>query len=91
MYKSDMLFTDHFLLLSYLYNLRDFDNRATITQQELAEHLELSRATVNRIISDLKLADYLRADGRHLGRYIITKEAIRIVTIIKSIEDEDMV
>lgn len=87
MAKTDQFFTDNFLILSHLYNLRDFDNVAHITQQELADGFELSRATVNKIIGELKLSGCIKTDGRHLGRYVITKEAIRIVEILRSVEE----
>ena len=88
MRKTDQFFTDNFLILSYLCDLRDFDNMAHITQQELAERFEMSRATINKIIGDLKLSEYIKADGRHLGRYVISKEAIRIVEICRSVEEK---
>ena len=88
MRKTDQFFTDNFLILSYLCDLRDFDNMAHITQQELAERFEMSRATINKIIGDLKLAGYIKADGRHLGRYVISQEAIRIVEMCRSVEEK---
>jgi DNA-binding IclR family transcriptional regulator len=86
--KTDQFFTDNYLILSYLCNVRDFDNIAHVTQQELANGFEMSRATVNKIIGDLRLAGYIKPDGRHLGRYVISKEAIRIVEICRSAEEE---
>lgn len=88
MAKTDQFFTDNFLILSHLCNLRDYDNVAHITQQELADSFEMSRATVNKIIGDLRLSGYIKADGKHLGRYVISKEAIRIVDICRSVEKE---
>ena len=85
--KTDQFFTNNFLILSHLCNLRDYDNIAHITQQELADVFEISRATVNKIIGDLMLSGYLKTDGRHLGRYVISKEAIRVVEACTSIEE----
>ena len=87
MRKTDQFFTDNFIILSYLCDLRDFDNVAHITQQELADGFEMSRATINKIIGDLKLSGYIKADGRHLGRYVISQEAIRIVETCRSVEE----
>jgi DNA-binding IclR family transcriptional regulator len=89
MAKTDQFFTDNYLILSYLCNIRDFDNIAHVTQQELANGFEMSRATVNKIISDLRLSGYIKPDGRHLGRYVISKEAIRIVETMRSIEEDN--
>ena len=88
MRKTDQFFTDNFMVLSHLCNLRDYDNIAHITQQELANCFEMSRATMNKILGDLKLSGYIKSDGRHLGRYVISKEAIRIVETCRSIEEE---
>lgn len=86
--KTDQFFTDNFLILSYLCDLRDFDNISHITQQELADRFEMSRATVNKIVGDLKLSGYIKTDGKHLGRYVISKEAVDIVETIRSVEEE---
>ena len=88
MSKIDQFFTDNYLILSYLCNIRDFDNIAHVTQQELANGFEMSRATVNKIICDLRLSGYIKPDGRHLGRYVISKDAIRIVETIGSLIEE---
>ena len=87
MSKIDQFFTDNFIILSYLCDLRDFDNIAHITQQELADRLEMSRATVNKIVGELKLSGYIKSDGRHLGRYVIAKDAINIVDTFMSVEE----
>lgn len=86
--KTDQFFTNNFLILSYLCNLRDYDNIAHITQQELADRFEMSRATINKIIGDLMLSGYIKPDGRHLGRYVVSKEAVRIVETCKSVQEE---
>ena len=86
--KTDQFFTNNYLVLSHLCNLRDYDNIAHITQQELADSFEMSRATMNKIIGDLMLSGYIKPDGRHLGRYIVSKEAIRIVETVASIEEK---
>lgn len=87
MSKIDQFFTDNFFILSYLCDLRDFDNMAHITQQELADRFEMSRATVNKIVGDLKLSGYIKSDGRHLGRYVISGEAVSVVETFRSVEE----
>lgn len=87
MSKIDQFFTDNFLILSYLCDLRDFDNISHITQQELADRFEMSRATINKIIGDLKLSGYIKTDGKHLGRYVITKDAINVVETFRGVEE----
>ena len=71
--------TDNFHILSYLCEIRGKDDKVSITQQEIADKFDLSRATVNKIISELKSEGYLEQDGSHIGRYVVTKAAIKLV------------
>ena len=71
--------TDNFHILSYLCEIRGKDDKVSITQQEIADKFDLSRATVNKIISELKSEGYLEQDGAHIGRYVVTKAAIKLV------------
>ena len=71
--------TDNFHILSYLCEIRGKDDKVSITQQEIADKFGLSRATVNKIISELKSEGYLEQDGSHIGRYVVTKAAIKLV------------
>ena len=71
--------TDNFHILSYLCEIRGKDDKVSITQQEIADKFNLSRATVNKIISELKNEGYLEQDGSHIGRYVLTKAAIKLV------------
>ena len=70
--------TDNFRILSYLCKIKGQDNKVSVTQQEIADKFSLSRATVNKIIGELKADGYIELDGSHIGRYILTKDAILI-------------
>ena len=75
----DQFTTDNFHILSYLCEMRGKDDKVSITQQEIADKFDLSRATVNKIISELKSEGYIEQDGSHIGRYVLTKAAIKLV------------
>lgn len=80
--KIEQFTTDNFRILSYLCEIRGKDDKVSITQQEIADKFGLSRATVNKIVGELKSDGYIEQDGTHIGRYIIAKSAIKIVTTI---------
>ena len=80
--------TDNFRILSYLCEIKDKDNKVSVTQQEIANKFSLSRATVNKIIGDLKAEGYVEVDGNHIGRYIITKNALIVVKKIDALNDK---
>ena len=75
---------DNFRVLSYLYDIRGNDNRARITQQEIADEMDLSRATVNRIIKHLKNEDYIVQDSVHIGRYLLTEKTISVIETFRN-------
>ena len=79
----DRFITDDFRVLAYLYDKQAPDGKAYVTQQEIADHLELNRATINKIIGELKSEGYVQQDGAHNGRYILTEKSL---TIIKSFQ-----
>ena len=70
--------TDNFRILSYLCKIKGKDDKVSVTQQEIADKFSISRATVNKIIGELKKDGYIKLDGSHIGRYILTKNAILI-------------
>lgn len=84
---SDLkLFTnENFEILAYLYDRRNQDNMVTATQGEMADALYISRATTNKIVGELKNKGYLALDGKHIGRYILTKKAIRVVELFRQL------
>ena len=82
----DQFLTDNFHILSYLCSLKDKDGKVSITQQEIAYYFGLSRATVNKIVGELRASGYLGQDGNHVGRYILTDKAISVIETFRSIE-----
>ena len=77
---------DNFKVLSYLFEIKGNDNYARITQQEIADELGFSRATINKIIKVLKEEKYIVQDSLHIGRYLITDKAIVVINALKNIE-----
>lgn len=71
--------TDNFRILSYLCKIKGKDNKVSVTQQEIADKFGLSRATVNKIIGELKAEGYIELDGNHIGRYIINPQTINLI------------
>ena len=81
------LFTnDTFRVLAYLHDIRDQNNCARTTQQEVADELELSRVTVHNIFKQLKEYWYVAQDLEHVGRYFLTDKAIYVVETFRMIE-----
>jgi CRP-like cAMP-binding protein len=85
MSNIDQFTTDNFRILEYMYDIQGQDGKVSVTQQEIANMFSLSRATVNKIIGELKSGGYIKADGNHVGRYVITQNALNFVKTIKSI------
>lgn len=77
---------DNFRTLAYLYDMRGSNNKAHITQQEVANALEISRVTINRIVGELKNSGYIEQDGNHVGRYIITDKGLSVIETFRLIE-----
>jgi biotin operon repressor len=76
-------------MLAYLYEVRNPNtNTANVTQDELAERLYISRATVNKIIKNLRDAGYVRFDANHVGRYILADKSITVVETFKQLENK---
>lgn len=80
---------DNYTMLAYLYNIRNPNtNTANVTQDELAEKLYISRATVNKLIKNLKDAGYVLFDANHVGRYILADKSIVVVETFKQLEQK---
>ena len=75
---------DKFRVIAYLYDARGADNIAHITQQEVADALQLSRVTINGIFKQLKEDKYLKQDLKHLSRYLLTEKAISAVEMFRT-------
>lgn len=83
----EKIFTnENFRILSVLYDKKDNNNLIYITQQELAEEVHLSRATINIIFKTLKENGYLKPDDKHIGRYCLTLDAIKVVNTFRSLK-----
>ena len=83
----DQFLTDNFHILSYLCSLKDKDGKVSITQQEIADKFGLSRATVNKVIGELKSEGYIELDGKHVGRYIITQSSTNVTKEINKLNN----
>ena len=86
MSKLEKFTNSKFKLLAYMYDNKLKNNLIVATQDEMAVALGVSRATINRIIIELREEGYIDADGPHFGRYILTDSAINIVKTFKLIE-----
>ena len=77
---------DNFRTLAYLYDAKGANGKVHITQQEVADDLGISRATVNKIMGELRESGYIEPDGKHVGRYILTEQAITVIETFRTIE-----
>lgn len=85
----DFFVNDNYTMLAYLYNIRNPNtNTANVTQDELAEKLYVSRATVNKLIKNLRDAGYVLFDANHVGRYVLADKSIVVVETFKQLEQK---
>lgn len=85
----DFFVNDNYTMLAYLYNIRNPNtNTANVTQDELAEKLYISRATVNKLIKNLRDAGYVLFDANHVGRYVLADKSIVVVETFKQLEQK---
>ena len=85
MEKLEQFLTDNYHVLSYLYDNSTPDNKISITQQEIADAIGLGRTKVNAIMQELKQQGYLVSENGHLGRYLITQQAIFLLKNLKTV------
>lgn len=85
MEQLNQFLTDNYHTLSYLYDNSSQDNKISITQQEIADAMGISRTTVNRIMQELKKDGYLVSENGHMGRYLITPQAILFLKNVKTV------
>lgn len=81
---------NNFLILSHLYDEKNQNNVVKITQDEVAEHLGLSRVTVNRAFVLFINNGYLRRDTSHVGRYTITTLGCKVVCNIRELNTDNI-
>ena len=75
----DFFTNSNFKVLNYLYENKGKDNLVKITQDEIGQALNMNRTTINYIMKGLKEKGYIIHDESRVGRYYLTKEAIKIV------------
>lgn len=85
MSKLDYFTNDSFKILNYLYEQRNSNNIASVTQQELADMFGISRVTVNKLISDLTTNGYLKRCESKWARYQLSQEAIDFVKGVRAV------
>ena len=79
----EALTNNNFLVLSYLYDRKDKENLVRITQGDISEDLGLSKGTVITIFKNLKEYGYLGKDEKHIGRYLLTNDAVKVVELFR--------
>ena len=79
----EALTNNNFLVLAYLYDRKDKENLVRITQGDISEDLGLSKGTVITIFKSLKEYGYLGKDEKHIGRYLLTNDAVKVVELFR--------
>lgn len=74
-----------FVVLEHLYNNKDGENIARLTQGEIAVSLDMGRVTINKLVSELRKDSYLK-DAMHSWGYVLTPKAIALITEMKKID-----
>lgn len=75
---------DKFRVLACLYDARGTDGSTRITQQEVADELNLSRVTINGIFKQLKDDGYLQRDPARASKHFLTNKAIMAVEMFRA-------
>lgn len=78
----------NFVILAHLYDEKDQNNVVKITQDEVAEHLGLSRVTINKAFALFVQNSYLQRDFKHVGRYYLTDLGCKVVEVIRTLSVE---
>ena len=89
MINTNIFVNDTFRALSVLYDLRDDKNLIRITQQELADVLQISRPTVNIIFTKLRNEGYLMQDKDRVAHYYLTVDAIKVIKMFRKLEQQN--
>ena len=88
MINTNIFINDTFRTLSALYDLKDDKNLVRVTQQELADILQISRPTVNIIFTKLLNEGYLFQDKDRVAHYYLTPDAIKVVKLFRKLEQQ---
>lgn len=78
--------TNTYRVLAYMYENKDKNNIVNITQNEIAQALDLNKSSVNMMMKTLKEKGFVIQDEEHLGRYSLTESAIKTVSLFKKSE-----
>lgn len=74
---------DRFRVLACLYDARGADGSTRITQQEIADELNLSRVTINGIFKQLNDDGYLKRDPNRASKHLLTEKSILTVEMFR--------
>ena len=83
---KQMFVTNEYRVLEFLYNNSvcvNGVNFCAINQYEVAKELQLSRANINKIFSNLQSIEYISMIAR--GRWRISNEAIKMIRLTKNL------
>lgn len=80
----EILTTDHFTVLACMYDNKDKEDVAKLTQQEIADLVCLSRPTISSIFKALKSEELIDTTS-FVGRYHLTKKGIKAVETFRKI------
>ena len=78
----------NFVILAHLYDEKNNENVIKTTQDEVADHLQLSRVTINKAFALFVQRGYLQRDFKHVGRYYLTDLGCKVVEIIRTLSVE---
>ena len=81
--------TNTYRVLAYMYENKDKNNIVNITQNEIAQALDLNKSSVNMMMKTLKEKGFVIQDEEHLGRYNLTDIGVKTVSLFKKSENLD--
>lgn len=86
-FMANILFNNtSYKLLSYMYDRKLPNNQVYCTQDEIGSDMNLSRSTIHRLLTELREANYIAANGPHFGRYLITDVGIKMIETLRELE-----
>ena len=88
MSKLNYFTNDNFRIVNYLYDHKNEAGIVSITQQELANQLGLSRITINKLMNDMIERGYLLRIETTVGRYALNKEMIDFVKGVRNSDNK---
>ena len=78
--------TNTYRVLAYMYENKDKNNIVNITQNEIAQALDLNKSSINMMMKSLKEKGFIIQDEEHLGRYSLTEIGVKTVSLFKKSE-----